>query len=434
MLGWAWSRLPIGDVGYRMNLFSALNGALTIALAERILRRLRVGPWATFGALGLLAGSTYFWGLSLIAEVYTLHTALMAGLILLLLHWADRPTPSRLALAGLLAGLSLGHHAATVLLIPGCVWYVATAHPHPRRALAPRALLPALGTLLVGLSVYLYLPLRYGADPAFNYAGHYDASGTFIPINLRTPEGLWWLVSGRAFAGQMWFYSGADLWQEIALFSQQLWRAFFAIGIGPGLLGLAVLLRRDRRLGGMLLFTFLANAAFYIDYRAGDKATMFLPAYLVWALWVGVGYGWLIDWVRGADDAQARRWGVGLLRVAMVGAVLFVAAWNWPLVDLSDDWSARERGEEILDQLPSGALVVGWWDTVPVIQYLQLVEGRRPDVQAINRFTIGYDEVFRLVEREAGRRPVYMDRMPAELLEIVDVEPAGELFRVRPRE
>jgi hypothetical protein len=97
VLGKMWSWLPFGDVGYRMNLFSAVGGAMTILLAERILRRLHVGPWARFGALGLLASAYYFWALSLIAEVYTLHTALMAGAILLLLRWAEAPGPLRLA-------------------------------------------------------------------------------------------------------------------------------------------------------------------------------------------------------------------------------------------------------------------------------------------------------------------------------------------------
>jgi hypothetical protein len=63
LLGNLWSRLPLGDVGYRMNLFSAFNGALTVALAERILRCWRVQPWAAFGALGLLACAPFFWSL-----------------------------------------------------------------------------------------------------------------------------------------------------------------------------------------------------------------------------------------------------------------------------------------------------------------------------------------------------------------------------------
>ena len=148
LLGRVWSWLPIGDVGFRMNLFSAFCGALTIALAERILRRMQVSAWARFAALGLLACAPFFWAMSLIAEVYTLHTALMAGIILLLLRWAESPTPRRLALVGLTVGLSLGHHAATVLLLPGCAWYILSVAP--RRALAPRALIPAIGALLLG--------------------------------------------------------------------------------------------------------------------------------------------------------------------------------------------------------------------------------------------------------------------------------------------
>ena len=247
ILGYLWSWLPVGDVGYRLNLFSAFSGAMTIALAERILRRWQVGPWATFGALGLLVSAPFFWALSLIAEVYTLHTALMATIILLLLRWGERPTPGRLAWVGLIIGLSLGHHAATVLLLPGLVWYVLTIAP--RRALAPRAVFVTSIALLAGLSLYFYLPWRYSAAPAFNYAGHYDATGAFIPVNLQTVTGLWWLVSGRAFAGEMLAYQGVELWAEIGHFGRRLGQAFFVIGLGPGLVGLGVLWRRNWRLG-----------------------------------------------------------------------------------------------------------------------------------------------------------------------------------------
>jgi hypothetical protein len=51
-LGHLWSKIPLGDVGFRMNLFSAFCGALTIFFANRILRRWHAGGWATFGALG----------------------------------------------------------------------------------------------------------------------------------------------------------------------------------------------------------------------------------------------------------------------------------------------------------------------------------------------------------------------------------------------
>lgn len=433
LTGYIWSWLPVGDVGYRLNLFSGFNGALTVALAERILRRWGVGPWAAFGALGLLAFAPFFWALSLIAEVYTLHTTLMAGIILLLLGWADDPTPRRLALIGLTVGLSMGHHAATVLLIPGCGWYLLTVAP--RRVLAPRSLFLGLAASLLGLSIYLYLPWRYQAMPAFNYAGHYDATGAFIPVNLGTPAGLWWLISGRAFAGEMLAYRGAELWGEVWRFAVQLWRAFFALGIGPGILGLILLGRRDWRLGGMLLLMFGCSASFYIDYRVIDKDTMFLPAFLVWALWLSVGYQWLLDWVHPAEEeghllAQRRVW---VLRGVMACAVLVAMGWNWRLTDLSADWSTRVRSETILRQVKSNALIFGWWGTVPPLEYLQLVEGQRPDVKAINRFLIAPDDMHRLILREVVRRPVYIDNIPPELVPAVTGEMVGPIYRLRPR-
>jgi hypothetical protein len=436
LLGRLWVQLPIGDVGYRMNLFSAVAGALTIVLAERILRRWQVGPWATLGALGLLATAPYFWAMSLVAEVYTLHTALMALIILLLLRWGEQPTPRRLAWVTLTAGLSLGHHAATVLLAPACLWYVLTIAP--RQALSRRSILYATLALVAGLSIYLYLPFLYTFRPAFNYVGYFNANGIFEPINLHTLDGLWWLISGKVFAGQMMGYTGLELWRETVAFGGHLWRAFLVIGIGPGLLGAAVLLRRDWRLGGAITLMFLANAAFYINYRVIDKATMFLPAYLIWALWLAVGYQTLLDWVHTPVTtplpSRPRSWSLAGVTALIVGLVLFATLFTWPQVDLSHDWSTRTRGETILSHAGPNAIVLGWWDTIPVVQYLQLVEGQRPDVLAINRFLIRGEDMEALIAEQAAHRPILINNPPANLLETMVIEPVGPMYRLRPRQ
>lgn len=431
VLGHFWSRLPLGDVGYRMNLFSAFMGALTIALSDRILRRWRVGPWAAFGALGLLATAPFFWGMSLVAEVYTLQTALMASLILALLRWGESPTPRRLALVGLLGGLSMGHHMSTVLLVPGSLLYVMTTAP--RLFFSRRSLLAvALGTL-AGLSIYLYLPLRYAAQPVFNYAGTYDETLNFIPVNLQTFAGLWWLVTGKAFGNQMLAYHGLDLLREIGHFAAQLGQAFFAVGIGPGVLGLILLFRRSWREASMLALMFCFSAAFYVDYRVIDKATMFLPAYVIWALWVGIGFQELLIWLRGASNAQGDLKTMQVMRTAMVAIVLLAVAWNWRLVDLSHDWSARQRAEAVLRNVRPNALVFGWWDMAPVLQYLQLVEGQRTDVRVINRFLIAPADLNRLIEKEVRYRPIYIDSPPNDLLMTMEAEPVGPVFRLVPQ-
>ncbi len=427
LLGRLWAFLPVGDFGYRMNLFSAFNGALTVLMVERILFRLKVGHWATLCTIGLLSAAPFFWSLSLVAEVYTLHTALMAMIVLLLMNWEKHPSPEGLGGITFILGLSMGHHLATALLIPGAIWYVFVTHP--RRALTPRGVFLALTGGLAGLSIYLFLSFRFLGAPEFNYAGTYDATGQFHPINLATPAGLWWLITGKSFAAQMFAYQGKELWKEIVWYVGHLARAFFVIGLGPGLLGMVVLARRNWKLAGMFILMFGLSTFFYVDYRVLDKETMFLPTYVVWAVWLGLGTQWLLDWVKaeiGGKNLWAGHLVQGFMGLSVISAILLTG----PTVDLSDDWSTRNRGEAILEVVGPDALVLGWWDTVPVVQYLQLVEGQRPDVQALNRFLIPFDDLTLLVRQEIGHRPVYINELPLDWQDTFTVKKAGPLYQI----
>ena len=429
LLGKLFVWLPIGDVGYRLNLFSAVCGAMTIFLADRILQHLEIDRWARLGALGLLATAPYFWAMSLVAEVYTLHTALMAAIILLLLRWDQSSNPQQLVAAALLFGLSCGNHAATALLLPGCIW-IAASRP-PRQWLRPSILTAVIVAACAGLAVYLLLPWRFAQNPVFNYAGQYDAAGHFVPMNLQKWQDLWWLVSGQKFAGHMFGYRLAELGPEIRGFGSQLWLAFLAVGIGPGLWGAAVLLRRERRLGIMLLLFFLANAIFYINYRVVDKASMYLPVYLIWALWLGIGYQAILDQVQQAGGKPQGPWA---MRLIMAGAVMLALTLNSSRVDLSNDWSTREQSETILANVQPNAIIFGWWDLIPALQYLQLVEGQRGDVTLINRFLISNEDMNQLIFNELGRRPIYFNNPSIDLLRQTHVTAVGPLYLITPRD
>lgn len=449
MLGRAWSMLPLGDVGYRMNALSAVAGAGALFVASLVLRRLGIGGLATFGALGLLAVAPAYWSMSVVAEVYTLHCLLAAGLLLALLRWADRPDDARRALwPGLALGLAATHHASSILFVPGVLAFVGIAHPSVVRR--PRVVAAAAAGFGFGLLPIAYLPLAHAAGPAFNYAGAYDGFGTFHALDLGKPANIAWLMSGRLFAGQMLGYSWGDFLVELWHGLVRLNRAFLAVGLGPGLVGAVVLLRRSRPIGAMLGLSAAANAIFFAGYRVVDKETMYVALFMIWAIWVAVGYEWLLRWLAERSGGRSGggvpaidgggRIGGGGLRIdasTALGAVIVLAVgagavMTWPLADRSGDTSARDRGENVLAIVEPNALVVGWWDTVPVVEYLQLVEGARPDVRAINRFLIPQPALDELLAREIGRRPVYVDSLPPALADSVDATPAGPLLRLAP--
>lgn len=122
--------------------------------------------------------------------------------------------------------------------------------------------------------------------------------------------------------------------------------------------------------------------------------------------------------------------GAGVMLLSVVAAL----AWTWRLVDLSEDWSTRELGESIMAELEPNAIVLGWWDTVPVLQYLQLVEGARPDVTLINRFLISGQDLEQLIYEESGKRPIYINNPPVAFLRDMEAVPVGPIFRLQPRD
>lgn len=437
LLGHLFSYLPVGDAAFRINLFSALMGAFTILLIDKIFQHLKVNTLVSFGAVGLLAFSPYFWSLSLVAEVYTLNTALISGALLATFCWIEKPDKRRLAVTGLLLGLGLAHHGSFALVLPGLLFLAAASQPQV--FFKPRSLLVLFSTIAVGLLFYLYLPIRFAMNPAFNYAGYFDGLGNFHPVDLTTLWGLWWLVSGRTFATSMFAYSANGLAAQFQLFLSQIIPGFFFIGIGPAVIGILTSFKRSWQLGAALFAMFSFCAFFYIDYDLADKATMFLPCYIVMCLWIGLGYQTLLDWVKKSlsSDVQystLQRIIPNALQMLMISAAIIFCLQNWSGVDRSQDWSARQRGENLLRTLKPGAVVVGYWDSIPVLQYLTLVENQRHDLLLINRFLISDCSLDALISNLVGKRPFYIDDRPNHLLDGIVAIPSTDLIELVPQQ
>src|SRR5215218_86256 len=93
LLTWPIAQVPIGELAWRINLFSAVMGAVATALVYLAARRLGARAVVSApAALGFAAGAT-FWSQAVIAEVYTLHAALVAGLLLAAFTWSRSRRP-----------------------------------------------------------------------------------------------------------------------------------------------------------------------------------------------------------------------------------------------------------------------------------------------------------------------------------------------------
>jgi len=344
LLGWAWSHaLPIGDVAYRMNLFSALWAASAVGLSYLVALRfiwlgaaeidsLIVRLSAATAALTFAVGET-FWSQAIIAEVYSFN-AFFVALVLLLLFWLAEclvdgkargwalPAPggmSALAFRSLVLatvfGLSLTHHSTMLLLLPGILAFlwliqrsaqsrqpddyeilagprVAAPETRPLGPFAPHSLLRRVGfalALIVAamapLLLYLYLPLRAPHTP---YNTIQLSESQTLTLYENTWRGLVNHLTASAFAGSFGVpTSGAE---RILMAWGLLRNQIGLVGTGLALVGLGRLIAGRR--WALLALTGLGygvGVAFNLVYFIGDVHVLFIPSYLFVSLWLSLG-------------------------------------------------------------------------------------------------------------------------------------------------
>jgi hypothetical protein len=396
LIGHLFTALPFGDVGYRLNLLSACCGASTALFLYRILLHLTGQKMISLATAWFAAFTYYFWISAAAAELYALTTCFAAGLIWLALEWRVAGRPVHLYLFAFLYGLGLGTHAMLILFGPGLAWLVSNTPQRPWRQ--PRMLLGAALCGLLGVSVYLYLPIRYLSNTPFDYAR------TYWGVNLATWDGFWWMVTARMFGSLFFGIPLARLPGEALVYAYRVWSNFLGLGLMIGLVGLLAAFKRWQTFQVGLLLMLVGHLTFYLPYAAADKDTMFQPTFLIWAIWVGLGF----DVLRQQISQRSKETSPGLAPALAVLLVVSALVLNFGLVDLSHDWRTRQLGEAILVTAEPQAYYFGTWGDVPILEYLQLVEGQRPDVTPVNLYFTGAVEGSRMAfEKLAAGFPVY---------------------------
>jgi GT2 family glycosyltransferase len=365
------TRLPIGEVATRTNIFSALCAAGTVAVVAWTLAQMGAVWAAAIGAALLLAFSPLLWSQAIVTEVHALNALFFA----LTLSFAATVRSDRLWTArrvGLLAvvlgavwGLSLGNHPTALLgaplvlliLVRLCRWRLA-----------------ALGFVL-GLCVYLYLPLRAAARPPVNWA------------DPQTPERLWWLVSGRLYRPLVFSLPLAHLGTRLLAWSALLTRQFLGLGLLVVGLSTAVLWSADRALLAASGATVALCSLFAIGYNAADSYLYLIPALVCVGLWLGVGIDWAIA------VAKARWPWTAWVSLALVFVLpLLALTTRFSTMDLSGDRAAYEFAARVLEPAPPDAVLLSRQDAHTFsLWYFQRALVRRPDVLVVDLDLLGYD-------------------------------------------
>jgi hypothetical protein len=462
MLAKLFSLLPLGEVAWRLNLMGAVTGALTLVIVARTARRIAVwrgsigGAWAGLAAAGALGVSTTFWAQSTTVNIRMLSILFVALCLYFLVRVLDAPAASpqgKRALTGLAVswGLAVAHTAWPVFFAPvfGAVilWHdpalIRRVRQWPRLLLA--FLLPFVSDLYIVLRAITGAP--FGTDELVD-------AGRVVDHLL-----------GRGFGGDMFAYlrllpssrgSLRFLGERFMVMGNIFQFQFHLPLLIVAGLGFILLARRRGKVALLLGGLFATMAFIVATYRAPQSVEYLMPAYLPIALSIGHAVSLVHPrpawpWAQRArnDSIQQRRRDPAFIAHAPILQATLLAVLVLPILLLGQanlpsyrllhgDRSAREYAEGVLLDAPPDAHILANWHWYTPLRYLQLVEGRRPDVEITYLYPQGATPMpqawpQRIVQEvEQSKRPLIVTNYYPTYADLsLRFEPLGEAFLVR---
>gem|GEM_PF-1466597 len=255
------SMVKWGTVAFRYNLLSALIASVTSVVIFLFLLRLRLSKVLAWAVTVTLATLEAFWLQATTAEVYALNGLFTA--LLLFTALTGRTYGERaLVLTSFVGGLALSHHLSLVYaFISALVILVSYAGVRPRA----KTIVLCFLMLLLGLSVWLYIPIRANLGPSFTWDRTHTLDGFLSHI---TAQGYRWRI--KTF----------DLSQRAADLIRYLRVLVRVAGLPLSVLGIVGLVLRIRKSGVAVAMVCLVAfyAAHFAVYNIPDIESHIFPA------------------------------------------------------------------------------------------------------------------------------------------------------------
>ncbi len=182
-------------------------------------------------------------------------------------------------------GLALTHHRSILLWLPALALFFCVSGFRFRVPRFKVSSLVPIAACLLPLLLYLYIPLRASASPYFSLP--LSPNRSLILYDNSFPGFINYIL-GRTFQSEIGW--DAVSVARLTALPQLLFDQFGVFGVALGIVGfVAMLWRREWAKFILLLAGFAATILFASIYHIGDIWHYYIPAYLVWACWVGYG-------------------------------------------------------------------------------------------------------------------------------------------------
>jgi hypothetical protein len=448
-IGHLFTLIPVGDIGFRVNLMSAFFGALVISIVYLIIRLFepkskngfdlftsRCG--AIFGSMAL-AFSIYFWANAEIAEVNTLNAFLLALMILLVFIWAEKRDTRLLYLLSLLFSLSVGVSAANILFIPSFLVFLFLVDR--KTLLNKKTLFAMIGIFIaIGLFQLLFLYIRALQEPGHMYA------------DIRNIDAFLNYITAREYSSLPF---SVPLSQGMGIYLTYIIRNVSLIGVLIGVIGIVLSLKKNILWTAFLTSLFAINILFFIQYDSFDLYDKLIPSFMMFSIFIGLCIWQVLGLIKPVSDNQlALKTGKKRSKPALktgrreyffnlflIALVLIVAAYI-PLnsyishsqeVDRSGSIDLPYFLAYVIKEVPVNSTIIDMWQISVPLAYFHKVYNMNPSVEILGA---NYAEWPALVHERINYRDVFLVRKNQYLsnnfsiIPVLNMPGVGTLYKV----
>lgn len=404
--------LPIKTIAYRVNLSSAVFAALTtyflfktlLLLYSLVLKksknRLLIFTSSLFSVL-TLAFSYTFWQVSVVTEVYALASLFVVLTLFCFLKFLKTSKTSFLFLFSFLLGAGVCVHYLSLPLIPAFFisWLFFGKMRRKISALPLSFLL-----FLLGLSFFLYLPIRSRANPPIDW-GNPENLAAFLNVVKRRQFSPFDQASIGVSLPIKRSASILDIFKRVFssgwAYLHILGGEFSVVGFLLGFLGLIACFRKNFKTSLILLLGFLFSGygyAFAVSQNKPSLPTSFdtyLPSFLYFSCFLSFGFWAVSDFLLKKLPTQKRI-------VFLLPAVLplFLLFRNFKTTDFSQNKVALYHAQNILKTAGDNSIIFAEENNwIFPLLYLVAAEGEGRDITIYDRNANLFEDVYQKAKK-----------------------------------
>jgi len=428
------SIINIGDLAYRLNLFSAIFAALSTLFLYLAIKRLIKNDILSLISTYIFAFVFAFFEIARRFEFDSLSCFTVALLIYSLMLYGERELKiysdkgirKYLYFASFCLGLSLTNHPIVFFAMPGFLLYLIIARPRVLKSI--KAILISIAFFILPLLSYsyIYIRSRQGYGPADTFQKF------FYHITGRTQ-------SGGTFGGTFGTRGSEVAWEVFKDYFTILYENLGIFLLVVAVAGFIYMMRKNLKFGICSAISLLSTFIIASNYLGWANSNYALIALMIMTIYIAYGFKLILDYyfvmfkklVKNKKQLRIDRILKNIGLVALIAFFAFqpaiLAYFNYSRVGSSEPEDVYKFWDEAFTNMEKGSRVYVLAYSENVGEFVDIYEKQEKEIEYITHKNPRYSIENMEKDVEEGKTVYFVEYVP-QLARYFDAEKIGNSY------